>query len=149
MNIHRFIRDTDVQAVPQKKGWYMIIEEGFPNKVLNQAVIEHMTPLEMLHGAVYLFGSVLHEGAKMFFARLMIENPWDEAALVYVDCERQEDCDRLRRFMLVNLETGSVRSYRTMQCPFSSAKASPWEIFIKAPAQSERNGHSGSDFDGS
>jgi hypothetical protein len=111
-----------------------MIEDGFSKEVLNQAIFEHLTALELLHGVVYLFSSVLPEGAKVLFSRTIIENPWDKAALVFVACNPTEECDSTSRFMLINLETGYARSYKTRQPPFQSNQASLWRFLFKAPS---------------
>jgi hypothetical protein len=109
-------------------------EAEFPDSATVKAVIDQLTPMEHADGVVYIFGSILHQGTRLDFPHILIEIPWPQAALAFVDREPLANWSHSSRYILINLETDAVRSYEAKLPPFQPTQSSRWRLLYKADA---------------
>jgi hypothetical protein len=107
-------------------------ELEFPDRATVQSVIDQLTPLEREKGVVYIFGSVLPQGTRLDFPHILIEIPWAQAALAFVDRDPLANWSHSSRYILMNLETDAVRSYEAKLPPFQPTQSSRWRLLYKA-----------------
>jgi hypothetical protein len=108
--------------------------DDFPDESTVKTVIDQLTPLERDGGVVYIFSSILNEGVKLDYPSVLIEVPWPRAALAFVDRDPRANWSHSSRYMLVNLDTGSTRSYEAKFPPFQPGQSHKWRLLYKAPA---------------
>lgn len=109
-------------------------QADFPDETTSQIIIDHLTPLERDGGVVYVFGSIINEGTRLDYPYVLIEVPWSRAALAFVDRDPSANWSHSSRYMLINLDTGSIRSYEAKFPPFQPAQSSSWHLLYKAPS---------------
>lgn len=107
-------------------------QEKFPDESTIQTIIDHLTLLERDGGVVYIFGSIINEGTKLDYPSVLIEVPWSRATLAFVDRDPRANWSHSSRYMLINLDTGSIRSYEAKLPPFQPAQSSSWHLLYKA-----------------
>src|SRR6185369_8996792 len=92
-----------------------------------------LTPDERAAGVVYAVAEPLAKGQRLDFPGPALEVPW-EAFLAFIDRDPTANWGHPARYLLVNRETGELRSFEARLPPFGSGRALPWRVVYRAPS---------------
>lgn len=99
------------------------------DRVVEQ-VLEHLAEQERAGGVAYLAESPIAPGTRLEFPRLVIEvlrPSW----LAFIDGNPDRDWGHPCRYLLIDDETGDVRSYAAQFPPFRPAAPWRWRVINK------------------
>ena len=110
---------------------------GFPNETATRLLLRQLTPLEREQGAAYLYARLLLSTDRLSFPHVLIEIPWDQAALAFIDRQPDANWSHPARYVLVDLVRGASRSYDASFPPFQPAQPGDWRLLYRAPGVPE------------
>jgi hypothetical protein len=90
-----------------------------------------LTPQELGHGVVYLAEDPVEAGASLTFPGVSFEAPWD-ALLAFVDRQPLANWAHSCRYVLVNPDSGSLRSIEARFPPFGPEASIRWRVVYQA-----------------
>ncbi len=103
------------------------------NERLEEIVVENLTPDERRGGVVYVSGSRLAAGAELAGPGASIDAPHD-AFVAFVDGAALANWSHPARYVLVDPETGDVKSFGVQFPPRRDDPAFQWRVAYRAPS---------------
>ena len=99
---------------------------------LDSIVNAQLTTAERAGAIVYALLDSLPSGTKLQFPHLDLDMPWD-ALLAFVDREPRANWGHSCRYLLINRDTGEVRSKEARFPPFRPDSLRSWRVVYQAP----------------
>jgi hypothetical protein len=99
---------------------------------LNSILDAQLTRPERAGSVVYVFTGLIPGGTKLEFPRASLEVPW-EARLAFIDREPRANWGHSCRYVLINRETGEIRSLEARFPPFRREELRRWKVVYQAP----------------
>jgi hypothetical protein len=96
-------------------------------------ILGNLTPYEVAHGVVYAADIPIAAGTQLKFPRISIDAPWT-AFVAFVDREPSANWSHSSRYVLINRETGEIKSFEAKFPPFGSNQQMHWRALYKAPS---------------
>ncbi len=106
----------------------MALSEDKLNSILNS----QLTAAERADGVMYAFVDPIPAQKGLGFPGVNLQIPW-EALLAFVDREPRADWGHSCRYVLINRETGQVRSTEARFPPFRPEELRRWKVVYQAP----------------
>ncbi len=113
-----------------------MINGPLSDDALFHIILNQLTANENSRGIVYLADAPAAVGTTLDFPHLTIKLPWS-AELAFIDSDPAANWGHHCRYLLINRETGEIRSLDAMFPPFRPEENSRWKIIYKGPASSE------------
>lgn len=110
---------------------------AFPDEAARRLLLRQLTPLEREQGAAYLYVTLLRSTDRLSFPHLVIEVPWDQAVLAFIDRQPEANWSHAARYVLADLISGASRSYDASLPAFQPAQSGAWRLLYRAPAVPE------------
>jgi hypothetical protein len=105
---------------------------AFDGKDLSSMIAPLLSDDEREHGVAYVASGLLSSGTRLEFPRLSIEMPW-EAVVAFVDREPLANWGHPARYLLVQPDSGEVRSIEARFPPFGADTTLHWLVAYQAP----------------
>ena len=93
----------------------------------------NLTPQEVSQSIAYIAETPVAEGTRLEFPHISIEIPWS-AFIAFVDRDPMANWSHSCRYIIINRESGDIRSFEAQFPPFTSKRQMHWRLVYKAPS---------------
>lgn len=103
------------------------------NDDVDSIFFANLTPEEIARCVVYVARMLISAGDRLEFPRTSIDVPWP-AFIAFVDREPTANWSHSCRYILLNSQTGEIKSFESQFPPFQPNQKMEWGVLYKAPS---------------